>query len=263
MNPKELLHHLINMSSVMARAALEARRQWYGKVEGKAFEAKLDYASVDALKRYLQSHKLSFKIISEEGFKLGEGKGEYLIVDPVDGTSNMCRGIPFTAVSLAVAKGNLIDDVYIGVVRDIFRDQVFWAIKGIGAYLNNTQIRVSRYRPFNEVFISLSITRAQYPSSKVLKLLPEVRYPRYLGSASLELCYVAAGILDAYVDVRGRLRVFDVAAGQLIVREAGGVVLIKQNGSNQVVIPKVHGISIVAASSKELFDKITAYLEQT
>ncbi len=262
MNSKELLKHLINASSKMAKAALEAREYWFGKVEGKELESKIDYASVNTLKAYLSEHDLTFKVISEEGFEVGEGEGEYLIVDPVDGTSNMCRGIPFTAISLAISKGDLIDDVYIGVVRDIFRDRVYWAIKNEGAYLDGKRIYVSKPKPLQRVFLSISITKASCGKSKVLNLLPLVRYPRYLGSASLELCFVASGVLDAFIDIRGSLRTFDIAAGQLIVKEAGGIVSILQHENKNVYLSKISGIAIIAASNKELLDNILAAVSQ-
>lgn len=256
MNTKELLKFLINVSGEMADAALKARELWHKKLDNKKLESKIDYAAANVLKKALSENNLSFKVISEEGFEDFKGSGDYLIVDPVDGTSNFTRGIPYTAVSLAVSKDDSINGIYIGVVRDIYRKDVFWAVKGEGAYLNGKKIHVGKERPLDNSFVSICITRVSYESSNIFKLVPYVRYPRYLGSASLELCYVAMGKFDAFIDIRGSLRVFDVAAGQLIVREAGGVTVIKQDGEKHIRLSKVHGISIIAASNQNVINKI-------
>jgi len=263
MQPMEIVKFLIDVSREMANEALKARRKWYGKVYGKELESKIDNASASTLRKYLEEKGFSFKVISEEGFESYKGSGDYLIVDPIDGTSNMCRGIPFTAISLAISKTDDINDVYIGVVRDINRGDVYWAIKGKGAFLNNKKLRVdNRKVDLGDAFISISVTKAKCGISKILNLLPYIRYPRYLGSASLETCFVAANILDAYIDIRGSLRTFDIAAAQLIVKESGGIVLIKQNNQSKVSLSKVYGISIIAAKNKYILTEILKKIEK-
>lgn len=257
MDSDKLLNYLIEISADMAKTAKLTRERWHRSLSGKELERKIDEASAKVIKKYIMKKNLKFKVISEEGFEKHVGKGEYLIIDPVDGTSNLCRGLPFSSISLAIAKNEDMSSVYIGVVRDIFRGNVYYAIKGEGAYKDGRKIYVGHKKHVYESSISISITRAKCKSSKILSLLPYVPYPRYLGSAALETCYVAEGILDAYVDIRGLLRVFDIAAGQLIVKEAGGKVLILQNGGKNINLLKVRGISIIAAASIHLLEEIT------
>jgi len=254
----ELLKLLVRAAEEMAKAAVEARERWAGRLRGKDLERKIDYAAVDAFKSVVGEGVEGYYVISEEGFEKPPEGGRYILVDPVDGTSNMCRGIPFSAVSLAVSDGDTMDSVRIGVVRDIFRGAVYYAVRGRGAYKDGRRIRVGVGRRLSEAAVSVAVTRAVCGRSKVLEILPALPYPRYLGSASLEACLVAEGALDAYVDVRGLLRVFDVAAAQLIVREAGGRVLVTQNGSREVRLSRIGGVSIIAAATGELLDEIAS-----
>jgi fructose-1,6-bisphosphatase/inositol monophosphatase family enzyme len=256
MDREVLLKHLISMSENMARAAIEARERWVSLYRGKKLESLIDNASVEAFKNYIRERGLRFRVISEEGFAVGEGEGEFIIVDPVDGTSNLRRGIPFSSISLAVASEDNMDAVYIGVVRDIFRGSTYYAIRGVGAFKDGRRIRVSGGERVEESSISISITRSRCGESRALKILPQIPYPRYFGSAALEICLVEEGVLDAYIDVRSRLRVFDIAAAQLILREAGGAVAITQDGNRDVRLTRVGGVSIVAAATEKLLRQI-------
>jgi myo-inositol-1(or 4)-monophosphatase len=256
----DLLDHLIKATEVMRRAAIEEKKTWMGSLDLKQLEHKVDNASAEALKRYLRENDLSFRVISEEGFTDTRSDDEILVVDPIDGTRNFVKGVPFSSISIALADDDDLSSIYIGVVRDIFNDNVYWAIRGKGAYKNGVRIRTSRVQKVFKAQISLSITLSRCHTSKVLNLLPYVPFPRYLGSAALETSLVGEGVLDGYVDIRDKLRVFDIAAGQLIVKEAGGKALIWQDGKNGVRLSKVHGISIIATSTPHLLEMITDIL---
>jgi fructose-1,6-bisphosphatase/inositol monophosphatase family enzyme len=240
----------------MRKAIFEEKEKWLGYVDIKELEHKVDNASADVLKKYLDDNNLRFRVISEEGFKDQGPSGELLIVDPIDGTRNFVKGVPFSSISIAVAKSDTMDSVYLGVVRDIFRNDVYWAIKGEGAYKNGVKINVSRIKKVYKAQISLSITLSRCGASPIHNLLPYIPFPRYLGSAALETCFVGEGVLDGYVDIRDKLRVFDIAAGQLIVKEAGGKIIIWQNRKKEISLSSVHGISIIAVSTPHLLEAI-------
>jgi len=263
MKPEELLKYLIKASEDMAKAALETRNKYYGKFYGKELERKVDLASVSIFKEYLKNLEAPFKVISEEGFETPKrgGQAQYIILDPVDGTSNLCRGLPFSAISIAVANGDYLESIYLGIVRDIFRGTTYYAIKGRGAFKNGKRISVRRIKKsVKEASAIIAITRAKCGESKILDLLPLIPYPRYLGAASLESCLVAEGIMDIYIDVRNFLRVFDIAAGQLIIKEAGGIVMVMQGGKRTVDLLSKERISIIAASTKNLFNEILSIM---
>ncbi len=242
-------------SEYMADAILRNMEQ--GVEDPKEYGRRMDYISASALRDFLLDRGLRPRVISEEWFDDYEpGEDWILVVDPIDGTSNLSRGIPFSAVSLAIAESDSMEGVYAGMVRNIFTGETYIAYRGRGAYKDGREIRVSKTLKTIDAFISISIIH-QYPGvSPTLELLRYTNYPRHFGSAALEDCMVAEGRLDAHVDVRGSLRVFDIAASQLIVREAGGHVWITQDDSRDVRLSRIYGIKIVSASTPHLLERL-------
>ncbi len=179
------------------------------------FTEKMDKVAEDAALSVLEKKSIQVKLISEE---LGErtiGKPEFtVLLDPIDGTFNAVNNLPFFCVSIAIGNSNLSDIRY-GYVRNLVNGDTFTAEKGKGAFLNNRRIHVSSTSRIDEMSI-VSYTHS-YDNKKVKRI-------RVLGSAALELCYVASGVFDAFIDMRGMLRITDMAAGKLIVEEAGGMV---------------------------------------
>lgn len=143
------------------------------------------------------------------------------IIDPLDGTTNFSNGLPLFSVSIAVEYRG---EVIVGVVYAPYLDEMFHAVKGEGAWLNGKPIA-----PSGKESLSHSVVTTGFPVDKdittdnnldnVSRVLPRVRGMRRLGSAAIDLCYVAAGFLDGYWEMN--LHTWDVAAGQLIVQEAG------------------------------------------
>lgn len=143
------------------------------------------------------------------------------IIDPLDGTTNFSNGLPMFSVSIAVEYRG---EVIVGVVYAPYLDEMFHAVKGGGAWLNGKPIA-----PSGKESLSHSVVTTGFPVDKdtttdnnldnVSRVLPRVRGMRRLGSAAIDLCYVAAGFLDGYWEMN--LHTWDVAAGQLIVQEAG------------------------------------------
>lgn len=163
-------------------------------------------------------------ILAEEGSHVKGTSGVRWIIDPLDGTTNFAHGFPHFCVSIAVHENN---DVHLAAVYDPHRDELFFAERGKGAYLNGSPIQV-RFR--SELAECLSVSGFPYDRRQRLdSLLERVRRAllatrgfRRLGSAALDLAYVADGRLDLYWE--DGLKPWDCAAGQLLVREAGGSV---------------------------------------
>jgi len=161
---------------------------------------------------------LDANVLSEEaGFVDFEGR-ELLVADPVDGTHNAVRGIPFYCVSLAMAR-NRLHDVSEGVVVNAPTGDVYHARKGKGATLNGKTIKVAEWRPGAD---TLSVYLGPEAPEAALELAKLPKRVRGLGAAALEISLVAAGALDGYVQWGNALRCTDVAAAALILREAGG-----------------------------------------
>jgi len=163
--------------------------------------------------------------ITEEGTVEQAGEGEYQwIIDPLDGTSNFLHQIPYFAVSVALRKGN---EVVFGVVYNIMQDECFHAQRGKGAYMNDKKISVSKTAQLDKAILATG-----FPYSNEVNTDPLVECIRYwikhargirrLGAAALDLCYVACGRLDFYYETT--INIWDIAAGVIIVEEAGGTI---------------------------------------
>jgi myo-inositol-1(or 4)-monophosphatase len=182
---------------------------------------------INKIKQYYPDHG----ILSEEDAFARELKMEgakadqYLwLIDPLDGTNNFYNKVPFFCVSLALNKGN---ETLVGVVYNPVNCELFYAVKGKGAYLyrliGHEEVRIrleagKSKKPFSEALLSANLTSKRVEKD-LLKRFPQVRAMRRLGSAALEMSYVAAGMLDAYWEYQ--LQPWDMAAAGLICREAG------------------------------------------
>jgi len=181
----------------------------------------IDRVAENTILSLLKASGHGFKVLSEEigEVQIGE-RPEYLIhLDPLDGTFNAIRGIPFYAVSIFLSA----DDSHFGYVCDLANGTKYYAEFGRGAYAEpGGRLRVSRTSDFKDFSISAYTLRPN--TSRIVGIGDKVRRIRTLGSTSLEMALVASGKLDAFVDLRGMLRIVDVAAGKLILEEAGGTI---------------------------------------
>ncbi len=189
------------------------------------FVTKADIGAEKIIKDDLMGARPTYGWLAEEG---GEEEGQdptrRWIVDPLDGTTNFLHGLPHWAVSIALEhKGEIVA----GVVFDPAKDEMFFAEKGTGAWMNESRLRVSgRHRMIESIFATgLPFGgRADLPETlkDLGRLLPVCAGVRRWGAASLDLAYVASGRYDGFWE--RRLKPWDVAAGVLIVKEAGGLV---------------------------------------
>jgi myo-inositol-1(or 4)-monophosphatase len=163
-------------------------------------------------------------ILTEESGELGRNSERLWIIDPLDGTTNFAHSFPFFAVSIALQVDN---EIVLGMVYNPLMGEYFEAVKGEGAFLNKTPIKVSPAKDLKESLVATGFPYRVYkePGSiiellkRMIVLVQGVRRP---GSASIDLCYVASGRLDGFWEEG--LQPWDTAAGSLIVMEAGGMV---------------------------------------
>lgn len=154
------------------------------------------------------------------------------IVDPLDGTTNYIHGIPCYAISIALEHEG---EIILGVVYEVTRDECFFATKDRGAYLNSTAIRVSKTPNLSESLIATgfpiyNFSRVEQYLATLRLLMEKTHGLRRIGSAATDLCYVACGRVDAFFEYN--LNPWDVAAGALIVKEAGGSICDFSGGNN-------------------------------
>ena len=189
------------------------------------FVSRADYAADGILKDELMTARPTYGWLGEEsGGQDGSDPTRRWIVDPLDGTTNFLHGLPHWAISIALEhKGDMV----CGVVYDPMKDELFHAEKGNGAWLNNTRMRVSGRSNLNASIFATGLPlpgqfNAQPMLDEISHLVPQCAGIRRWGTVSLDLAYVAAGRFDGYWE-RG-LDIWDMAAGIVIVREAGGFV---------------------------------------
>ncbi len=218
------------------------------------FVTRADRESERVLREELLGARPTYGFLGEEGGETaGEDPTRRWIVDPLDGTTNFLHGLPHWAISIALEhKG----EVVAGVVFDAAKDEMFWAEKGSGAWMNESRMRVSgRSRMSDAIFATGLPFAGQTNLPTVLqdlaRLMPVTAGVRRWGAAALDLAYVAAGRFDGYWE--REVHPWDVAAGLILVREAGGFA----GGIGEGESPMTSGAVLAAnASLHEPFRKV-------
>ncbi len=203
------------------------------------------------------------RILSEEAGESGDKTAHTLaVVDPLDGSSNYEIGIPFYCTSVAVVEGDTLDDIAIGVVRDLVTGDVYVGRRGEGATKNGEQIRTNRGARLAEAVVGIDISRSSVES--VRRLAPLVRTAKrqvHFGANALELCFLADGRVDAFVDIRGKIRITDFAAAYLIAKEAGAVFTGAEGEKLAADFDLAHRLSFMGSASAALHKEILRLLE--
>jgi myo-inositol-1(or 4)-monophosphatase len=224
-----------------ARAAARGLSRDFGEVENLQVSRKgpADFVSVadqraeQAIYEQLAKARPGYGFLMEErGEVVGTDKSHRFIVDPLDGTLNFLHGMPHYAISIALEReGELIA----GVVMDVAKQETFWAEKGRGAWRDQTRLRVAGRMKLREAVVATGIPFMGHPGHDLFlkeldQIAPFVAGVRRFGSAALDLAWVAAGRYDGFWE--RSLKPWDVAAGIVLVREAGGFIrdLTGENG---------------------------------
>ena len=224
------------MMNIAVRAARDAAKvivQYMDRVdhlpvvtkEKNDFVTEVDQKAESVIIATLKQAFPDHSILAEESGRSGESTSEYQwIIDPLDGTTNYLHGFPQFSISIALKHNNKL---VLGVVYDPLRQELFTASLGDGAYLNNRRIRVSKQMGLSGALLG---TGFPYKDQRYLdaylemfkSFFPETAGIRRAGSAALDLAYVACGRLDGFWEIG--LQSWDIAAGALLVREAGGII---------------------------------------
>ena len=184
----------------------------------------------------LSKSKKNFSFITEESGKiLNKNKDVYWIIDPIDGTTNFLHGVPHFAISLAL---QIEDEIKIGIIYDPIKNEIFYAEKNNGSYINNSRVRVSKKSNLDDCLFASN-------SEGIKSIYPKLNL-RNSGCAALDLAYVGCGRLDGYF--HNKINLWDVAAGKIIIEEAGG----KVNDFGNFVFNKID----IRAANSNIYDKM-------
>lgn len=177
----------------------------------------IDLEAEDAIIKTLKEQEISFTLISEESGVKEYGRTPhklFVTADPIDGTTNFIRSIPFYATSIAISTKSTLNTIHIALVADLFHNVTYTAKKGKGAYRNNQKITPSKNTSLEEAVIGIDLNtyKVQEIIPQLTNLIQKTKHIRHFGANTLELCYVADGTIDAFIDIRGKLRTTDMAA---------------------------------------------------
>ena len=228
-------------SKILIRDFGEIEKLQVSKKGPADFVTNADLKAEKIIIEELKKAKPHYSVISEEnGFENNKDKNNTWIIDPIDGTVNFLHGIPHFAISIAL---KLDDEIISGLIFDPIKNEMFYAEKNSGAFFNNHRIKVSKK---NEINDCLFVTGGK------IKNEPDLPY-RKSGCASLDLAYVASGRYDGYF--QNNLNLWDVAAGIILVKEAGGII-------NQLDLSINRNIKIIASSTdinSKLLEKLNNF----
>ena len=227
-------------SKVIIRDFGELENLQVSKKGPKDFVTKTDKKVEKVLIEELSKSKKNFSFITEESGKiLKENKESFWIIDPIDGTSNFLHGIPHFAISVALQINN---EILIGLIFDPIKNEMFYAEKNSGSFINNNRVRVSSKNNLEECLFATNNTG-------VKSIHPKLNL-RSTGCAALDLAYVGCGRLDGYF--HNNINLWDIAAGKIIVEEAGGRV----NNIDNFSINKID----IRAGNPNIFEKMVKNL---
>jgi len=257
----------VQVSIRPSSATIKEPQPYLGMGAGGDVMKPADLAAENAIIDTLERHDVSFTLVSEEsGVKrFGASAGEcFVTVDPIDGTTNLTRGLPFYACSIAVSDKPLLEDVYAGMVADLFHDVTYTAFKGKGAYRDKKKIEPSKTVSLDDAVIGLDLNtyKVKKVAPRLTALIEKTKHIRHFGANALELCYVADGLTDAFVDLRGKLRTTDVAASFLIIKEAGGIVTSPDNQTVSVELDPKQTLSFIASGNMQIHEKILSLVKR-
>ena len=228
-------------SKVINRDFGEIENLQVAKKGPKDFVTKTDKRVEKILIDELSKTKKNYSFITEEtGTILNKNKDIFWIIDPIDGTTNFLHGIPHFAISVAL---QINKEIVIGLIVDPIKNEIFYAEKNNGSYINNSRIRVSNKSNIDECLFSSN-------SDGVKNLHPKLNL-RNTGCAALDLAYVGCGRFDGYF--HDKINLWDVAAGKIIIEEAGG----KVNNIDEFKIDKID----IRAGNPNIYEKMVKKLD--
>ena len=235
----------------------------FGRGAGGDISRNIDVIAEKTVIDYLKEINFDCVVLGEEcgRVELSTNPKGFVIMDAIDGTTNAVRGLPFFCCSLAFATDEKLSSVTDAVVTNLSNGDVYLASKGKGAFLNGKSISVHKKKPVYKV-IGINISAS--PPELIQKLTPifeRNHHVRHLGANALEMAFFAQGLIDVFIDFRKKIRIQDIAAGYLLIKEAGGLLLDENLEPLDSDISYETRFSFVAAANKEILDEVFSLIK--
>ncbi len=253
----DLIYHSVKDMAGTANAGGD-----FGRGAGGDISKNIDVTAEGVVLDFLREKEFPCVVLGEEcgRVELSPDPQGYVIMDAIDGTANAVRGFPFFCSSLAFATSCALSGVVAGVIKDLHSGHTYKASSGGGAFLDDKPIQAGRGESgYTIIGINLSGVDAQMV--RCIQPLLKNSHIRHMGANALEMAHFSAGLLDAFVDIRNKIRIQDVAAGYLLVKEAGGLILDEYKKPLDADLGYGTRVSFVAAADKDVADQIYAVMD--
>jgi len=226
---------------------------------GGDISTKIDLVAEKSVFDTLKRNDFLPDVVGEEcGFVNGNDSG-LIVMDGIDGTTNANCGLPFYCCSLAYSSNGKLQSVTDAVVFNLLSGDIYYASKNKGSFANKKKLDLTKknMKPTKDMVIGLNISGlSENLFISISKLVSSINHIRHLGANALEVCYFAQGSIDAYIDLRDKIRAIDMAACYLIAKEAGGFVFDLDGNDLNCDLSVDSKMSFIAVSNLEMFDWI-------
>ena len=234
----------------------------FGVGAGGDVSRNIDIIAEKTVLDYLREINFECVVLGEEcgRVELSNNPKGFIIMDAIDGSANAVRGVPFFCSSLAFAVENKLSSVTDGVITNLANGEMYWASKDKGSFFNNKQIKVHSKDPIYKI-IGINTSGASVDLMHRLDpIFEKHNHIRHFGANALEMALFARGLIDIFIDLRNKIRIQDIAAGYLIVKESGGLLLDANLQPLDADLSYETRISFVAAANQEILDEIMSQI---
>lgn len=236
----------------------------FGLGAGGDISRNIDIVAEKTVLDYLKEINFPCVVLGEECGRIelsNEPKG-FVIMDAIDGSANSVRGVPFFCSSLAFATEDKLSSITDGVITNLTNGEIYWASKEKGAFFNNEEIRVHNQDPIYKI-VGINTSGASIDLMKKLHpIFENHNHTRHFGANALEMAMFARGLMDIFIDLRDKIRIQDIAAGYLIVKEAGGLLLDAELNPLDADLSYETRVSFIAAANQQILDEIMQQINQ-
>ena len=230
----------------------------FGRGAGGDISRNIDITAENSVLDYLKEINFECVILGEEcgRVELSDNPKGFVIMDAIDGSANAVRGVPFFCSSLAFATEDRLSSITDGVITNLSTGEMYWASKGKGSFLDGKQISVHKKTPLYKIVGVNTSGASQEIMKKLQTIFENHNHTRHFGANALEMAMFAQGLMDIFIDLRKKIRIQDVAAGYIIVKESGGLLLDEEFNPLDADLSYETRVSFVAAANQEILDEM-------
>ena len=234
----------------------------FGRGAGGDISRNIDIVAEKTVLDYLKEINFECVVLGEEcgRVELSDKPKGYIIMDAIDGSANAVRGVPFFCSSLAFATENKLSSITDGVITDLTNGDMYWASKNKGSFFNEKQIRVQQKEPIYKIVGINTSGGSNELMKRMYPIFQNHNHTRHFGANALEMALFARGLMDVFIDFRDKIRIQDIAAGYIIVKEAGGLLLDANLNPLDTDLSYETRVSFIAAANQKILDEIMSQI---